>query len=185
LGIGLTLVRRLVEMHNGTVSAHSDGDGCGSEFVVRLPVAYAAEALNNSEAPVLDSEPAARFKVLVVDDNCDAATTLAMLLEARQHDVQVANDGFAALDAAASFQPDVVLLDIGLPGIDGFEVARRLRSLPQTKDVLVVAVSGYGQEEDRQKSQQAGFDYHLVKPVDPAILRSIFASIAPLGATRV
>jgi signal transduction histidine kinase/DNA-binding response OmpR family regulator len=185
LGIGLTLVRRLVEMHNGTVSAHSDGDGCGSEFVVRLPVAYASEALNNSEVPVLESEPISRFKVLVVDDNCDAATTLAMLLEARQHEVQVANDGFAALDAAVSFQPDVVLLDIGLPGIDGFEVARRLRLLPQTKDVLVVAVSGYGQDEDRQKSRQAGFDYHLVKPVDPALLQSIFGSIAPLGATRV
>jgi two-component system CheB/CheR fusion protein len=138
---------------------------------------------NGESLPV---EAAARFRVLVVDDNRDAATTLALLLRARGHEVQVANDGHAALELAESFRPQVVLLDIGLPGIDGYEVARRLRSSPRTRDILIVAISGYGQDEDRKRSQQVGFDFHLVKPVDPAVLQSLLTSATVAAAeTRI
>ncbi len=177
LGIGLTLVRRLVEMHEGSVQAHSEGQGYGSEFVVRLPALHTGIELPTSkESDPVDIEPTVRFRILVVDDNRDAATTLATLLEAQQHQVQLAFDGVTALEAADSFQPDVVLLDIGLPGIDGYEVARRLREKAALKDVLIIAISGYGQEDDRKRSQQVGFDHHLVKPVDPLLLKGILAS---------
>lgn len=177
LGIGLTLVRRLVEMHDGSVQAHSEGEGRGSEFIVRLPALRTEPELTASKTndPV-DIEPASRFRVLVVDDNRDAATTLATLLEAQQHQVQLAFDGVAALEVADRFLPDVVLLDIGLPGIDGYEVARRLRERPALKDVLIVAISGYGQEDDRKRSRQVGVDHHLVKPVDLQLLRGILAT---------
>lgn len=177
LGIGLTLVRRLVEMHEGSVHAYSDGEGRGSEFVVRLPALAnepVAEVVKDTEA--IEVESTTRFRVLVVDDNRDAAVTLGMLLEAQTHQVQLTFDGHTALEVAASFRPDVVLLDIGLPGIDGYEVARLLRADPAMKDTLIVAISGYGQEDDRRRSQQVGFDYHLVKPVDPTVLQGILAT---------
>jgi signal transduction histidine kinase/DNA-binding response OmpR family regulator len=178
LGIGLTLVRRLVEMHGGTVQAFSEGLGMGSELVVRLP-AVAAErgevpeqSPETEESSMSDGESAAR-RVLVVDDNADAAGTLAMLLRLGGHEVRVAHDGNAALEAARPFAPEVVLLDIGLPGLDGYEVARRMRSRPETAGALLVAVSGYGQEEDRRRSREAGFDHHLIKPVDFQVLRDV------------
>jgi PAS domain S-box-containing protein len=165
LGIGLTLVRRLVEMHGGTVHAHSAGMNRGSEFIVRLPVLEeAAAAPPRSGGGSLDNLPSRR--VLVVDDNFDAAISLAMLLRMHQQEVQVVHDGREALAAIRVFGPDIVLLDIGLPGMDGYEVARQVRSDPATQHSLLVAISGYGQEDDRRRSHDAGFNHHLVKPVD-------------------
>ena len=144
LGIGLTLVQRLVEMHGGTVEAHSDGPGTGSEFVVRLPVAEAAAAAGRGRRRTAAGPAGRRCRVLVVDDNVDAADALASLLERDGHEVRRAHDGPAALAAAAAFRPDVVVLDIGLPGMDGYEVARRLRRQARPGKPLLVAVTGYG-----------------------------------------
>jgi PAS domain S-box-containing protein len=175
LGIGLTLVCRLVEMHGGTVSATSEGLGQGSEFIVRLPLAQ-AQAIGSPKTDGQPSHAADRppRRVLVVDDNVDAAQTMAMLLRLLNHDVvHVVHDGPAALKAAQEFKPDVIFLDIGLPGISGYEVARQLRERAEFRDVLLVAVTGYGQSDDRQRSQQAGFDHHLVKPVAPEALQTV------------
>jgi two-component system CheB/CheR fusion protein len=172
LGLGLTLVRRLVELHGGTVEAKSEGPGRGSEFVLRLPNAGAAPAvpMNPPEerAPVAAGEGDRR--VLVVDDNADAREALRFLLDDEGFEVRTAADGPDALAQAETFCPDVVLLDIGLPGIDGYEVARRLRTLPVTRNARIVAVSGYGQAQDRERSRAAGFDDHLLKPVSPSRL---------------
>jgi signal transduction histidine kinase len=167
LGLGLTLVRRLVDLHGGTIVAKSDGSDCGSEFTVRVPV---AEAL--SEAPVRAPETAAPAslrsrRVLVVEDNDDAREAMTLLLREEGHDVRAASDGLRALAEVQDFTPDVVLLDIGLPGLDGYAVARKLRALPQTAGAMLVAITGYGQAEDRALSRDAGFDYHLLKPVEP------------------
>jgi signal transduction histidine kinase len=183
LGLGLTLIKRLVEMHGGTVEAHSEGPGKGSEFVVRLP---AFEGVVPGEpGPAGDTPsppPAPPRRVLVVDDNADAAETLAWLLRAAGHDVLTAYDGRAAVDTAPAFRPEVVLLDIGLPGIDGYEVAARLRRRPELREALLVAVTGYGQDEDRRRSREAGFDEHLTKPIDPAALPALLARAgAPTG----
>lgn len=178
LGIGLTLARRLVEMHQGSVQATSAGLGQGSEFVVRLPVLTAAPSpaapapLNGVKAP---PSAAPRARVLVVDDNVDAADTLATLVRLSGHEVRTVYDGPAALAAAQEYHPEVVLLDIGLPGLDGYEVARRLRRQTEGEQVLIAAVTGYGQDQDRLRSQQAGFDAHLVKPVELAALHALFA----------
>jgi signal transduction histidine kinase/DNA-binding response OmpR family regulator len=176
LGIGLTLVRRLVEMHGGSVRASSEGADKGSEFVVRLPVGGPAAA--NGSVPHQGRPPSAlasSHRILLVDDNVDGAASLAMLLRELGHEVEVAHDGAAALEAVGDFEPEVVLLDIGLPGMDGYEVARRLRRQPGLKDLPLVALTGYGQEEDRRRSREAGFDLHLVKPLDLDALPSIFA----------
>jgi two-component system, chemotaxis family, CheB/CheR fusion protein len=177
LGIGLTLVRRLVELHGGTVEAHSDGPGNGSEFIVRLP-ALTEVPVPSVSAPAaeLPSTNGVRRRALVVDDNVDAARSLAMLLKLSGHDVHTVHDGPAALEVIGEFQPDVIFLDIGLPGLDGYEIARRLRSMPEIEDVLLLALTGYGQEEDRRRSFEAGFDHHLVKPVDLGTLHAILAS---------
>ena len=185
LGIGLTLVRRLVEMHGGSVTAASAGPGKGSEFVVHLPVTVAGE-LRVPSPPSRDrpdepggSPTATRGKrILVVDDNKDAATSLALLLRLGGHSVQVAHDGPEALEAVRSAAPEVVLLDIGMPGMDGYEVARRLRQTPGLEGVLLVALTGWGQEHDRRRSKEAGFDHHLTKPADPQALRDLFAAPA-------
>lgn len=171
LGIGLTLVRTLVAMHGGTVTASSEGPGRGSEFVVRLP--YAGEGVRPS-APSAQSTDAVGpppprsvpLRVLVVDDNEDIADLMFVALGAAGYDVTLARDGEAALEAAASVRPDAVVLDLGLPGLDGFEVARRLRADPAHSGALLIALSGYGQASDRQRSEEAGVDLHLVKPVD-------------------
>lgn len=164
LGIGLYLVKRLVELHDGTVAASSAGPGLGSEFVVRLPALHERPA--TQQAPVADAVGGVPCRVLVVDDNVDSASSLAMLLQLGGHDVHTAHDPQAALQAAEALRPDCLLLDIGLPGMNGYEVCRILRASPWAKDALVVAVSGWGQEEDRRRSREAGFDHHLVKPVD-------------------
>ncbi len=169
LGIGLGLVRSLVEMHGGTITARSAGAGTGSEFAVRLPAMPVASA---NPAPILRAwpgtrDPVPRRRVLVVDDNIDAATSLAKLLSRLYgQEVQVAHDGRTALTAAAQFRPEVIFLDIGMPDLDGYEVARRLRASTDTATAVVVALTGWGQEADRQESLRAGFDLHLTKPVE-------------------
>jgi CheY-like chemotaxis protein len=177
LGIGLSLVKSLTELHGGSVEAHSAGPGQGSEFVVRwpLPTQGAPEGV-----PAPPQGPAATeraIRVLLVDDNVDAAESLAMLLRLWGHEVAVAHDGPAALRAAAAQRPQVALLDIGLPGMDGHEVARRLRSQPGLGPVVLVALTGWGQDEDRRRSQEAGFDHHLTKPVELSALRELLTQV--------
>jgi len=174
LGIGLTLVQRLVTLHGGTVEARSHGLGHGAEFIVRLPILR--------DAPVLPSPPAAKpsqgvsRKILVVDDNTDSARSLAVLQSRRGHETRTAFTGPDAIAVAAEFRPDVVLLDIGLPGMDGFEVARRLRGMPELSSLLLIAMSGYGRDEDRAEARRAGFDEYLVKPVELDHLRELLRS---------
>ena len=177
LGIGLTLVRSLVEMHGGSVEAHSPGLGQGSEFVIRLPVRpLPLEAPTPAEAP---AQSAARpVRVMVVEDNVDAAESLASLLRIWGHEVVVAHDGLEALEKARTYWPEVVLLDIGLPKLDGYQVARRLREELGLDGVLLVAMTGYGQAEDRRRSREAGIHHHYVKPVEPAVLRNLLAGVA-------
>jgi two-component system CheB/CheR fusion protein len=177
LGVGLTLVRRLVELHGGQVEARSGGIGQGSQFTVRLPVAQQAAAPSPSaDSAPAPSEPLARRRILVVDDNTDTAESLAVLLEFEGHEVRTASDGSEALEAAKAFRPDIVLLDIGLPGLSGLEVAARLRALPELNISLLAAISGYGQEEDRSRSRAAGFDEHLVKPLELPQLLALIAA---------
>jgi PAS domain S-box-containing protein len=174
LGIGLTLVKSLVEMHGGTVEAHSEGPGKGSEFVVRLPP-LPAGALKTAEEEKGRHAPSP-CRVLVVDDNKDAAESLALLVQVAGHEVRTAHDGPTALEVAKTFRPEVVFLDIGLPRMDGYEVARQLRRQPGLEKVVLAAVTGYGQEEDRRRTHEAGIDEHLVKPVDPTELEKVFAA---------
>src|SRR5918992_993235 len=169
LGLGLSLVKRLAELHGGTVEARSSGLGQGSTFTVRLPRLAAApllEAATPEPAP-RDEPSSRRLRVLVVDDNIDAAEGLAFWFRLKGFEERMAFDGPAALTAAEDFHPEVVILDIGLPGLDGFEVARRLRAQPGMAHALLIALSGYGPAQDRRCAQAAGFDYHLAKPVDP------------------
>jgi PAS domain S-box-containing protein len=183
LGIGLTLVKRIVEMHGGAVEARSAGSGAGSEFIVRLPLLTSAPAAERPQ-PVDSSEldQGERVRVLVVDDNVDAADSIAMLLSLQGHDVRSVHGAHEALDTAQSFHPHLVLLDIGLPGMDGYEVARRLRS-QQIESMRIVAITGYGQPSDRDRTRKAGFDQHLVKPIDPDMLNVVLASM-PVGRER-
>jgi CheY-like chemotaxis protein/anti-sigma regulatory factor (Ser/Thr protein kinase) len=179
LGIGLSLVKGLVEMHGGQVSAQSEGTGRGSRFVITL----AADALTAPPQPPAAKAAAPQAgrprRVLVVEDNPDAAEAMRMLLVQLGHIVASAASGLEALERARDFRPEVVLLDIGLPGLDGYEVARTLRSYDETRRARVIAVTGYGQPADRERSSAAGFDHHLVKPVDPANLaRAIDPALA-------
>jgi PAS domain S-box-containing protein len=178
LGIGLTLVKRLVEMHGGTVAASSAGLGEGSEFAIRLPALSEAQARRVHERSRVQSRvtDALRRRVLVVDDNVDAAKSIAMILKLSGYDVHCVHDGPSALAAAQSYRPDVVVLDIGLPGMSGYEVAQHLRATPEFKRVPLVAVTGYGQDEDRRRSKEVGFDHHLTKPVDPNALQDFVAT---------
>ena len=174
LGVGLHLARRLVELHGGSVEAHSPGPGKGSEFVVRLPVARTAEpgprTAGGSPSRIPGPGPRAPRRVLVADDNTDAADTLADILRGQGHEVAVAYDGVAALHKAEAFRPEVAVLDLGMPGLTGHEVAQRLRQRDDLGRVRLVALTGWGQPEERRRSAEAGFDLHLVKPLDPADL---------------
>ncbi len=172
LGIGLSLVKGLVEIHGGTIAAESAGAGHGSTFTVRLPALQKAPP---EEADPAEENPPGQRRILVVDDNADAAETLVDVLGAWGHIAEAVHDGEAALLKVAAVRPDIVLLDLGLPGIDGYEVARRLRSDPSLNDVLLVALTGYGHEEDRRRTRYVGFDYHFVKPMDFAALRRLVA----------
>src|SRR5690606_5230703 len=179
LGIGLSIVKHLIEMHGGAVEAASEGDGRGSEFRIRLPLAPHPRGLRAGAA---DGEgatpgPAAR-RVLVADDNPDAAASLAALLELLGSDVRVARDGREAVEIAAWFRPELALLDIGMPGLDGCGACRRIRALPGGARMTLVALTGWGQEQDRRRSLAAGFDQHLVKPVEPAVLERLLAALA-------
>jgi PAS domain S-box-containing protein len=169
LGIGLALARKLAEMHGGSLQGHSEGRNKGSEFTVRIPLLAtpqtSADDLGQA-APATAIEPSISRRILVVDDNVDAAEMLGQLLKSLGHETCVVHDGAAALKMAAEFRPDVVLLDVGMPGVDGYEVARRLNALKQERSFRIIAVTGWGQEADRAKSREAGFDLHLVKPVD-------------------
>ncbi|HEX4330929.1 MAG TPA: response regulator [Usitatibacter sp.] len=179
LGIGLSLAKGLVEMHGGTVVAESKGIGEGSTFTVRLPasaIVPAPDPASRALVPESISSGASR-RILVVEDNPDSAESLMLLLRSFGHDVSVVNDGREAVGAARRLRPDVILLDIGLPGMDGFHVARALRELPETSAVRLIAVSGYGQERDRERTKAAGFDLHLVKPVDPVKLTAAIDAV--------
>lgn len=177
LGIGLTVVQRLVEMHGGTAEATSAGLGNGSEFIVRLPVVL-SHAMEREPFPIQTAAPDARWRVLVVDDNVDGADVTALLLQMLGHETRVAYSSGAALAAADEYLPNVVLLDIGLPEMDGYEVARRLRQHPLHRTAWLVAITGYGQESDRGRSKEAGFDHHLVKPVAPEKLEELLRLLA-------
>jgi CheY-like chemotaxis protein/anti-sigma regulatory factor (Ser/Thr protein kinase) len=177
LGIGLTLVKRLVEMHDGEVSAHSDGPGLGATFVIRLPSIPSAEQIHRGGAS--RATPQGR-RILVVDDNVGAAKMLSLLLtKLGAHQVDVAYDGETALSQIQRSHPEIVLLDIGLPSMDGYQVARAVRKQRDLDDVLLVALTGYGQEEDRQRSKESGFDLHLVKPVELAQLEGVIGRFQP------
>jgi signal transduction histidine kinase/ActR/RegA family two-component response regulator len=178
LGIGLALVKNLVEMHDGTVEAHSAGMGHGSEFVVRLPVTYETPQPQPKTPSHETFATTTVRRVLVVDDNRDAAESLALFLKLSGHDTYIAHDGLEAVDKAALLSPDIILLDIGLPKINGFEAARRIREQSQGKKPVLVALTGWGQDADRQKSRQAGFNAHIVKPVDPDVLANLMVELA-------
>jgi len=177
LGIGLSLVKALVEMHGGTVEARSAGSGKGSEFVLRLPESGARPAAASDEAAA--QAGAGKMSMLVADDNVDSAESLAMLLQLEGHEVQVAHDGEAALRACAQSRPQVALLDLGMPKLDGYEVCRRIRSEPWGAEMFLIAQTGWGAESDRKRTAEAGFDAHLVKPIDPAALLRILAEPRP------
>jgi signal transduction histidine kinase len=173
LGIGLTLVQRLVEMHGGSVQAASDGTGCGSEFTVRLPAVTSPDSPRDSDENFVESAGNPRRRILVVDDNVDSAESLAKLLRMRGHSVQTVFDGHVALSEVRSSRPEVVVLDLGLPGISGFEVARTIREECGSAEPLLVAVSGYGSEDDQRHSREVGFNYHFTKPVNFSLLLNI------------
>jgi PAS domain S-box-containing protein len=178
LGIGLTLVKRLVEMHDGSVEVHSAGRDQGSEFTVRLPAVVGL--LSEPVTPI----GGARFeldkrRILVVDDNETAANVLAMLLKALGNEVRTAFDGLTAIDLAEQFRPDIVLLDIGMPKLNGYETARRIRAQPWGRDMVLAALTGWGQEEDKRRTREAGFDHHFVKPVEPDVLQKLLAEHEP------
>jgi CheY-like chemotaxis protein len=164
LGIGLTLVKRLTEMHGGSIEAKSEGEGRGSEFIVRLPVLIQPKAAAQPAPENLEAAPGRR--ILIVDDNRDSADSLAMLLEITGNQTYLAHDGEEAIEAIEQYRPEVVLLDIGLPKLTGHEVCRWVRGKSWGKDIVVIALTGWGQEDDRRKSEEAGFNGHLVKPVD-------------------
>jgi CheY-like chemotaxis protein len=175
LGIGLTIVQKLAEMHGGSVTAASDGPGRGSEFTVRLPLAKrTAPPKPEPVFAVADKG----LRILIVDDNVDTANGMARLLKLLGNDVRVAHDGFSAIEAARVLRPEFILLDIGLPGMDGYQVASKLRDEECSQDSIIIAVSGYGQDEDRRRTAEAGFDHHLVKPVDFDSLISLIGQLS-------
>ncbi len=177
LGIGLNIVKRLVEMHDGSIVAESGGPGTGSRFVVRLPVVLAV----TTDTPDHDGgeklKPTARRRILVVDDNGDGADSLAEMLRIMGNETQTAHDGLEAVAVAGAFKPDVILMDIGMPRLNGYDACRRIRGEPWGKNIIMVAQTGWGQDDDKRKSQDAGFDFHMVKPVDPVALEKMLAGL--------
>ena len=180
LGIGLTLSKSLVEMHEGRIEARSEGPGKGSEFIVHLPMLVGAQP--SSGTPAVSDTPSATYRILVVDDGRDAADSLALLLRLHGHETRTAHDGLNAVEVAEAFRPDVVLLDIGMPRLNGYEACRRIRAAPWGKNTVLIAQTGWGQEEDRRQTEAAGFDAHIVKPVDYTRLLRLISSLAPTGS---
>ncbi|HEY0684952.1 MAG TPA: response regulator [Steroidobacter sp.] len=185
LGIGLALVRQLVELHGGTVTATSPGPNRGSEFTVRLPLASGVAPVAIVQEPPIAAAPAQALRVLVADDNADALESLALLLELCGHEVRKASDGSETLQAVSAWRPDVALLDIGMPILDGYEVARRIRSEPWGAQLFLVAVSGWGQSEDLQRANKAGFDLHFRKPIGLPVLEDILEKAQRLNAETI
>jgi CheY-like chemotaxis protein len=181
LGIGLSLVKGLVGMHGGSIEARSDGPGKGSEFVVRLPVAVAPPVREQHPAEP-EKVSAAACRIVVADDNRDGAESLAMLLQVMGHEARTAHDGEEALALVSEFRPDVVLLDIGMPKLNGYETARGIRREPWGRDMILIALTGWGQEEDRRRALEAGFNCHMVKPVDIDALEKLLGSVTPRKA---
>ncbi len=182
LGIGLHLVQRLVKMHGGSVEAHSGGKDQGTEIVVRLPLSQTqtsaiGAAPDSTAAPESTASASRPMRVLVVDDNHDAGEVLAMLLESMGFEARAVDSGPAALAALPDYQPNVILMDIGMPGMSGYDVARHIREQPQYEDIKLVALTGWGQEKDRRLSRESGFDHHLTKPVDFKVLKSLITSL--------
>jgi CheY-like chemotaxis protein len=175
LGIGLTLVRRLTEMHGGAVEVTSEGPGKGSEFTVRIPVLKEVRPGSAGQATGPGAVAGAKRRILVVDDNRDAAESLGMMLKLMGNDVRTAHDGLTAVEVADSYRPEMILLDIGLPKLNGYDACRRIREQAWSKGLVIVALTGWGQDEDRRRSQEAGFDHHLVKPVEIAMLQQLLA----------
>ncbi len=184
LGLGLALVRRLIEMHGGSVEAFSDGPDSGTEMVVRLPFCQPArvELPLASPPPSAERESLQPRRILIVDDNKDAAETIGMLLRSEGHDIRIAYDGLDALNVGSTFAPEVVLMDLGMPNLDGHAAAQRIRDEPWGKDTLLVALTGWGQPSDRQRSAESGFDLHIVKPVDGQGLYSILSRLSKANA---
>jgi CheY-like chemotaxis protein len=172
LGIGLNIVKRLVHMHHGSIEGRSDGAGKGSEFIVRLPLESSAEAALRQDPVNKDASSAPR-RVLVVDDNQDAAFTMSLILKKQGHMVKTAYDGVEAVQSAESFKPDVIFMDIGMPRMNGFDACKAIRSMQWGKSIHIIALSGWGQEEDRNKSEEAGFDQHIVKPIERRTLERL------------
>ena len=182
LGVGLTLARHLVELHSGTIDAHSEGIGRGSTFIVRLPRTFATPAQTSERRRPETRTSTTQRRVLIADDNVDFAMSLEAILDALGHDVRVTHDGLAAIAAAEEFAPEIAFIDIGLPGRDGYSVARALRELPATASSTLVAVTGWGQDDDRRRSLDAGFGIHLVKPVEPQQIIDVVNAAAPARA---
>jgi CheY-like chemotaxis protein len=175
LGLGLTLAKRLVEMHNGSIEARSEGRGKGSEFIVRLPIAPAGSDPIHAFSALGPTRQASK-RILVIEDREAQGQSLAMVLELSGHQVRVANNGTSALSIADEFKPEVALIDIGLPDLNGYDVARRLRAQPQLRNLMLIAQTGWGRDEDRQRSREAGFDHHLTKPLDHDMLLRLIAA---------
>jgi CheY-like chemotaxis protein len=174
LGIGLALVRAIMELHGGRAEAHSEGLGRGSTFTITLPASALVERANPVEATSSDKQPST-FRVLIADDNVDGSKSLGMFLELSGHHVTLAHDGLSTLSTAERLRPQIIVLDIGMPGMNGYEVARELRKQSWAQDVLLIALTGWGQESDRAKAMEAGFDLHFTKPVDPSVLQAAFS----------
>jgi len=182
LGIGLTLARQLVQLHGGEIEVQSEGIGRGSTFIVRLPQARVAPAIVAAPAAAAPTGTAGAMRLVIADDNVDFAESLQAILEMQGHQVVVVGDGNAALEAVRMHRPDAAVLDIGMPGLNGYEVARRLRADPGSAALTLIAVTGWGQAADKKAAADAGFDRHLVKPLDPEELLDVIADVAPRGA---
>jgi CheY-like chemotaxis protein len=180
LGIGLTLARRLVELHGGTVNAQSEGTGKGSEFTIRLP-ATAPAPRTATRAAATDKPAGAKRRVLVVDDNKDSGDTLALLLKVKGHEVYTARDGFEAIEKAAELRPEIILMDVGMPRLNGYDATRRIRETDYGRDIYIVALTGWGQASDVARSLEAGCSAHMVKPVDFAALDQLLSDIPTSG----
>jgi len=183
LGIGLTLVKSLVEMHGGTIEVHSDGANQGSQFTVLLPAELLVLGTGPPASEELSAVAVTRRRVLVVDDNRDAAETLAAMVGLLGHEIRIAYDGAEAVATAEAWLPEVILMDIGMPRLNGYEAARQIRAAGWGREMLLIATTGWGQDDDRRRTREAGFDYHLVKPVEQTVVQELLAGSCEAAAS--